>query len=251
MAAMWRAVLFGLLCAGCDRVFGLGTVSRDVAVPVDPDLVAHYAMEDVVDNQVVDLARDHTAVCQSNCPTQTDGHSAGQHALQFDGSTQYLTIAGSDDTNFNMHTYTVAAWIRIDAKPLDSACMFGQTYETQRDNAWQLCIENDGALEFISTSGATYDDLLHAANVLNLGTWQHVAIVHSLTTKHLFYNGHDTDDRDVGAPVQTMPFTMYIGADVDFGSTVVAPFGGAIDEVRIYDRDLSAEEILELYGSSP
>ncbi|MDD5326962.1 MAG: hypothetical protein PHY02_03995 [Phycisphaerae bacterium] len=97
-----------------------------------------------------------------------------------------------------------------------------------------------------STSGAWG---ISISGTIQQGIWQHVALVLKNNIIHLYVNGNEVIYSNrvagVGPPID------YSGNNLTIGNDCIAPkpFNGSIDEVLVYDRALSAEEIRELANS--
>jgi Concanavalin A-like lectin/glucanases superfamily len=255
---MWRLAPLLVLCTACDTIFGLRDVglrppSDAFIAPLDRKLVAHYTLDSLDnDNTAVDSAGDHDAKCIQGCPTVVPGHVANENALVFNASlgiesAEFLLIAAADDLQLTPE-YTIALWIRVDGA---GGCIVQQTYGSDMDNAWQLCINAAGNFEFFSSENGEPDGLYHLEDNSHVGEWQHVAIVHTSTTKLIYRNGAELIRKDGGTATFTIGAPTYIGADIDTGSNVMDPFDGAVDEVRIYARALDMSELIELALGNP
>jgi Concanavalin A-like lectin/glucanases superfamily len=263
---MWRLLPLPLLVLGtaCDAVFGLRDVppasdsSLDAFVPaLERDLVAHYALDALGGNNAsiaVDSAGHHDAICMQNtCPTlaPSGGHVADDNALAFNPvgapSPQFLLVAASEELQLAPE-YTIALWIRVDGA---GGCAIQQTFGSGEDNAWQFCVSSEGQFSFFSVEAGLHDALVDPSVGALPTIWTHVALVHTATSKVLYRNGVELLREDIGPPDFSPGAATYIGADVDDGSMVTAPFEGAIDEVRIYARALSPNELGELATGDP
>ena len=82
--------------------------------------------------------------------------------------------------------------------------------------------------------------------VVTLGVWQHVAVVADGATGTFYVNGKNAGS---GALTQ-LPIDTTISFVIgEVGSFAGRNFNGLIDEVRVYNRALSASEVLNLYQS--
>ncbi len=87
-----------------------------------------------------------------------------------------------------------------------------------------------------------------AATNFTIGTWHHVAAVRNNGTISLYIDGAFRLSATEGTTAPTYPINMQAGA-MCYGSFVPPrynPFGGKIDEIRIYNRALAAAEIAML-----
>jgi len=83
-----------------------------------------------------------------------------------------------------------------------------------------------------------------------LGEWYHFAGTFDGKTLRVYINGELEGEKEIGQPIAPSDLELWIGAD-DYGRPTDF-FPGVIDEVRIYNRALSADEIKEaMKGPTP
>lgn len=199
--------------------------------------VGYWPLDEGTGTVTEDLAGDHDGTLV-NGPTWTTG-TAGA-ALQFNGSNQFVdTGAAVLDTTGN---YTAAAWVRLDSL-----------------GGFATAVSQDGPTNsafFLQYSGADNRFAFSFAGVRALaptapqtGRWYHLVGVRDVTTGTLTLY---VDGQPAGTAYACL-------GDASSGHTVIgrAKFGGnpvdfwrgAIDQVHVYDRALSAAEVAELYAS--
>ena len=162
-------------------------------------------------------------------------------ALKFDGAGDYVVAAGIDANGAGGMSWS--AWFNYDAN--------GTFVLDQRENGigyQPIYIGKDvhiGDLQFYSTD--TADANYFDTNLLP-GKWYHVAMVLDGNTVSCYVNGSFAGSKpDTNYNFGTKD--LHIGARyIDDGSGY---FKGAIDDVRIYQRALSEEEIYALAHSGP
>jgi fibronectin type 3 domain-containing protein len=81
--------------------------------------------------------------------------------------------------------------------------------------------------------------LLNGTATLPTGTWSHVAATYDGTTQRLYVNGTQVSTLAVSGSIATSNSPLKIGGNSIWSEW----FNGLIDEVRVYDRPLSAAEI--------
>ena len=91
-----------------------------------------------------------------------------------------------------------------------------------------------------------YFDSLESDSVITDGQWHHIGLVYDLAAmkRHLYLDGEQVAvDADFAGGVETTG-ALYIGAGpgLDAGNY----FSGLVDDVRIYEKVLSKEEIAAL-----
>ncbi|GAB61939.1 conserved hypothetical protein [Candidatus Jettenia caeni] len=90
-------------------------------------------------------------------------------------------------------------------------------------------------------------------NLVNsVNTWYHVVCTYNMATgkQHLYVNGQlvDTDTHPAGNTI--VPLTYYDDIRVGYSRYKTGYFNGLIDEVRLYRRALSDQEVQELYTNN-
>jgi hypothetical protein len=171
------------------------------------------------------------------------------NALVFNATlnTDYVDVP--DAAAFTLSTgFTASAWVYATADPTDIEDIVGQFYFADAGGSgWGLFL-NSGMLPSIATANAA-QSLLSSGTSLSLNTWYHLAVVYTggtTGTNGLIYiNGVLDTSGTLNQVPQDSAYTVRIGAAplaLDNG------FQGRIDDVRVYNRALSATEIKTLYN---
>jgi len=179
------------------------------------------------------------------------GKSAG--AVRFQGGSERVEIP---ITAISVAAGTVCMWVRPEGDQTlqTNKFLFG-CYSSGNDNRIQLYIGDNYTVNFVTTLilGLGADqDLQRYIMTLNTDSWYHIALTWNQTDHP---NPGDGDYsvyvdccRAAAAAYETitpLPATADIGNNGQAGPN--GGFLGLIDEVRIYDRALSAYEIMQLY----
>ncbi|MHC4352293.1 MAG: LamG-like jellyroll fold domain-containing protein, partial [Planctomycetota bacterium] len=218
---------------------------RQLITPIEPGtagLQAHYEFE----GNTNDSSGNARHGVGANNPMFAPGKT-GQ-AIGLNGLDQYVTITGYKgilaDASGVQQPFTVAAWV----KTIDDG---DRTIASWGTNSNQLRVDFrlfQGRLRVEHGAGNVQGD-----TTLNDDEWHHVAVTVSQGATisypevQLWLDGMD-NTRDT-----TDPEAFSIATDVDmaigYRATAVARyFFGAIDDVRLYDRVLSPEEMAWLAG---
>ena len=169
--------------------------------------------------------------------------------LEFDGQ-NFVHIPGTDSLDFNgAEAMTVAAWINADSDSPVVGVVPGccGTIVAQRDaNGWALRFDGrDGGaeLEFITMPGWQGDGADFGIPVFPSGQWHHLVGIVDGNKKYIYADGKLAKEGDYNGPMQANSPEHEIGKASDGG------FVGLIDEVVIYNRALSANEVKQLFAS--
>lgn len=158
------------------------------------------------------------------------GYSQQGEALHFDGADDYVMCG-----NFLPTSYTKEAWIYIESLGLQNNIISGGISDGQ--HAFWVPSTNSSKLS-AGHNGSWYD--VQDSEPLLANTWYHVAVTYDATTStmKLYKNGNLISTNTNVPPVSDG--TMVRLGSFDNGANV---FNGKMDEVRIWDRVLSACEI--------
>ena len=228
---------------------GGGGGSIDHPVSCDPNgtlglgLVGYWKLDEGVGTISQDATSYHNNVTSFiGTPTWVSG-KFGQ-ALSFNGNTSigdYAVIPYNSVLNvFASNNWTVSLW----AKPITSTYPSQSTYVViQGPGHKPRIVVNISGASFEGFVGGTFKQLVYSGGI-NINQWNHVVFVGNGVNNIIYINGN----QGVSASYQQLesPFT-----ELRIGATGWADenFWGDIDDVRMYNRVLSASEISTLYNS--
>jgi len=170
----------------------------------------------------------------------TDTPFGTGYALDFDGTDDYVDC-GNDSSLYITDEITIEAWVKVNSGMLD-----GDFHRiASKENSWYFGAYNnkfhgiigDGS-NWINSPTTTFT----STNIIT-DTWYHVALVYDDSTNivEIYLNGVSdgtTTADGFGSNTNGVRIGKYLSAQL---------WNGTIDEVRIYNRALSAEEIYEHY----
>ncbi len=178
----------------------------------------------------------------------TDGAVGG--ALHFDGSNDYMAIQNLHYDSSGYPEVTVTAWIRTS----NGGNQIIASYD--RNEYWRLEINGSGG----GTGQVGWDVRTNAGQVdygsitrVDDGEWHHVAGVFDNGTMTIYIDGSPEPSTSRGSTFGRGVNTRYgflgVGSEATTFNGSRGPnnyFDGDMDDVRIYDRALSAGEIAQL-----
>jgi len=219
-------------------------------------LVAYYPMDEGIGSITADdSGNDHTGTLEGGVSWVTPGLS-GNSAIHVDGSVGSRISIG--DWNPADPNLTISAWIRWSGQQIG----YSQGIVSKRDG-WDaetvmFMFETDtpgtnGALQFRQYGDAETDVSTATDTMMqHINRWTPVAVT---------YDGNDATIYLWGSDIGSGPFSFGggTGATMTIGNTMSSiawadspeSFNGDIDEVRIYNRALSAAEIAYLADTTP
>jgi prepilin-type N-terminal cleavage/methylation domain-containing protein len=178
-----------------------------------------------------------------NSPTWKSGSDCiSGSCLSFNGSNQYINLDNPVSLQITGNQ-TIEMWLKpasLDARRNPYAKAYG--------GEGTITQETNGSLNYyygIAGGNTTpYQGFGSGAGTVSIGTWSYVAIVRDLTNMKLRWYKNGNLLNEVGASYAAAA-TSSLNACI--GAGYVSNYSGLIDEVRIYNRALSAAEIQEHY----
>jgi hypothetical protein len=216
---------------------GNSTESAPVAVtvsntqPAPSGLVAAYGFNEGIGPTVGDASGNGNTGTIAGA-TWTAGHTGG--ALSFDGVDDWVTV--NDSPSLALTTgMTLEAWI------LPATVTGWRTVilkERPAGLAYALYSSNNAGLSagYVNIGA---DTAANGTSPLALGTWSHLAVTFDGTTLQLYVNGAPVGTIGVPGSITTSALPLRFG-----GNSIWSEFfSGRIDDVRMYNRALSAAEV--------
>ena len=172
----------------------------------------------------------------------TGGHSGG--ALSFDGEYDCVDC-GTFNPSEGTGQLTVSLWTRWNGPNGNEQGLVAKaSLRTTDRTMWSLAVDAAGQLELAGADSVSCTD----CPTLPMGRWAHVAATFDGVTASLYLDGSMIRSGDFlfGAATDA---NVVLGNAQWFGKD--SAFDGDLDDVRIYDRALSATELVAMFGSQP
>ncbi|WP_222931559.1 LamG-like jellyroll fold domain-containing protein [Xanthovirga aplysinae] len=218
---------------------------EDSAISDEAGLIAYYDFEDDDTSYPIDVTGNHDGLGSINNVEFVDNHvkpGESNKALRFNGN-GYVDLGFSmspDDYNDEM---TVSLWMRTDDWTND--------YERVIDgDKWKLIRAGSGDnLRFYSWNSA--DKSTDGYTAVDDGLWHHVVMTVEKSDdyqciKRLWIDGVKEDYAYISNPITSAVNNILLGRNVN-GDTS-DDFTGEIDELKIYSRVLSDDDIAGAYA---
>lgn len=201
----------------------------------DPNTVALWHLNETSGNAIDASGNGYTGTIVGNVPVVSGKHG---NARSFDGSNNSRIEIG-DYSAFEVDTATIEAWVNF----ASGACGYGDCsiFSKGESNSigYGLSINRQGASAYASLRIKDTQIVL-GSTPLNSNTWYHIAGSFDGNRIRVYVNGNlDADVAQTIIPTYSSEIAMIGTANTNKDVT----FNGYIDEVRISNIALSAEEI--------
>ena len=163
--------------------------------------------------------------------------------LTFDNSNDRVEISNSDSLN-PTDELTIEAWVNFDANSPDFIFEKGAV-----NTQWSLF--SHGADIMFRTfhepdSGYTSTSVTKSNYITN-GQWHHIVGSWDGANKRIYIDSYLTRTAAKSGSLKTSTATAAVGS---FGTSASYPFGGKIAKVNIYNKGLTASEVLRNYNAT-
>jgi Concanavalin A-like lectin/glucanases superfamily len=231
-----------LLFLGFSNVYALATKSTTPSSLPSNGLVLHHTFDGK--KMTSSTSTDSSARGNNGDLMGTPRPAIGKlgQALSFNGSSQYITTNNSSDFNFSDQV-SISMWL----KP-------GSTQGAYADilSKFTFMLEQDSTstnsyyfnwTDGIESSGCAPSPIF----TLTANIWQHVLVVKSGTLVKGYVNGVETGSCTGSfSSIASNSDILTIGRSSSFGSQY---WSGSMDDLRIYNRALTAKEMTALAGT--
>jgi hypothetical protein len=246
---LWSALVLALPpAANAGQILGAPTY-----IGLTSGLVGYWSLDgkDVAGLTAYDRSGQGNHGTLTNGPARSVG-KIGQ-ALEFDQTDDYVSLGNMDVAGSAM---TISAWVYRRAVPNGADCwdnddcrIIDKSVGTSEQNIyWMLSTIWDGSKAVLrarlSTSGTT-NTLIATSGEVKDGEWTHAVMRYDGSTLKLY-----KDSAEVGSMSKTGPIDTNDTRPAAIGAAAFDEslnWWGKIDDVRIYNRALSTDEIKRLY----
>jgi hypothetical protein len=254
----WRVETFGVFGLMTGDTWSFRTLP-DIPPTSDPNLIVWWKLDEDSGTTALDWSGHSNHGTLVGDPQWVAGQVGG--ALDFGGDGDHVVDPDGAGYLNGLNALTVCMWIKSDVINTDKGFINGEDPDGG-DNVVTMRYDSDGAsfggtnvLKIAVTSTPGGEQQLESSSNLQVTEWQHVAMTWSDGDLIRFYvNG--VEDMPSGRNVPNNAGTvsgctkLIIGkGSKDEGDT--AGWDGLIDDVRIYNKVLTSEDIKEVMRGDP
>jgi len=217
----------------------------------DPALVLHWRLDETAGTSASDASGNGNAGTLSpQGPVWTDGRIAG--GLDFGGGGDRVTAPSSATLNSLKGQMTASLWVYKRSDAPTWGILAGRRYGSGWEDLWNVYYTNSASDEYgfgLRTSAGPAV-LTGPSSTADRNLWVHLAAVYDGSRMLLYRNGQEIARRSHTGTIPDEAAPLLVAAG-DNGTYGIGEYVDAIlDDLRIYNRALSASEIQALAGSS-
>lgn len=200
------------------------------------NLVGFWKLDDGTGTTAVDSSGNGYSGTLYNGAAWSTGKYNG--ALSFDGTDDYVNLGNPSGLQIT-GAMTLSAWVYIDTFTNNGRIIAKQGNSSNR--GWTLNVEGTGCGSFQIASNASTAVIVNSG-ALTAGQWVHLAGVYEPgTALRIYVNGVLNNSNTTAIP--SSQYNNSLNVNIGRRPDNSCYFDGKIDEVRVYNRALSASEI--------
>lgn len=183
-----------------------------------------------------------------NDSVSTDKATVGKFngAISFDGVDDGITIPDSTSLSITSDTISYSAWINMDNNAQSAASRVLSKSNAGTSDVFAMRISSDHTVSCRLTNDSSSSVTIYSSRIVTLNKWYHLTCVYDGTQIKVYING-----RLEGSGAQSGNLLDNSDA-VTIGTHGTSPgnrrFSGKIDEVSLWSRALSENEVQALYA---
>ena len=207
------------------------------------DPVAYYYLDEA-SGTVIDQANDYDGT-NSGSTTGVDGQIRTNY--NFTETTDYIDLGESEWDTLIAGTFSISLWVKFDTV-IDHKTIISKWYDGTKVFSIGTGLKGGGSVDKI---GIRYDDSgstgsIEGTNTIVAGTWYHVVMTKNASGMKLYINNYEEiNTADTFSSSNNIHLTIGAGGFNGLGNW--GPTYGLIDEVGIYDKILTLDQIESLY----
>ena len=189
-----------------------------------------------------DLSGNNTNGTLTNGPTFNSGNAG---SIEFDATNDFILISGASSLSVNYHT--ISSW-NYSSNYNQYGFMFEKTTNGTVNTQYSLFLNANNTLYYRTYGLSNVSTLLNISSNYTNSTWTNTVATYDGSNKKIYINGVlKLTSATTGTVTQNTTGTSIIGA---YGTGQSYFFNGKIAQTAIYNKALTADEILQNYNAT-
>lgn len=196
---------------------------------IDSGLVAYYPFSGNVSDS---SGQNNNGTIVGELTFVADRWGNPNSAAYFNGTNAFVRVPASTSIDTLTQSLTLACWFYTEGYSGKWASLLSKSIGTYAQRQYSIIYDKDGLISFGHSLAATH--------LIPLNEWHHLAITYGDSIVKCYLDGILLDSSIIAYEIKKTTYPLAIGADPHI---VMEYHHGMIDEVRVYNRALTAEEV--------
>jgi len=182
-----------------------------------------------------------------------DRHGNIGGAYHFDGVHGFVEIPDNQALRLSGTDFTLNAWVLLNS--YTAPTILTKRLMPGTNSGWQLSVTNSKAVTpgLLTYSPGEGGAIAIGKTALSLNIWHMVTCIYKVAnnTVYIYVDGTlDNTVSGISPPSPSVTAKLYIGRDDPTNTSAADFFAGSMDDIRIYGRVISANEVKKLYQAA-
>ncbi|MFH1844191.1 MAG: LamG-like jellyroll fold domain-containing protein, partial [bacterium] len=227
------------------------TIVVEEAPPCPPDMVAYWHLDEAAGTTYTDTYDGHDGNASPAPPTPDPDGIVGS-SQDFNGTSNWIDVPDHPDFDWSAtSSFTVELWAKFTNVASRNKVMIGRDQAGGTPHWWLGAAQSTGLVTFNLLGTDASGIACNGTTAINDGVWHHIVAVRDEDqNQNRIYVDGDLED------TKTYDYTVGFGASTPLGIGYMAYnfnpdyyYDGLLDEIAIYNRDLTKAEIIDHYNA--
>lgn len=208
---------------------------------LDPTIFPNLCKEDML----VILISVNFTTAVANAAIAVLYNITASYALNLIGNPSYLSAPPNPVYNFRTSDFSLQAWVRT--KGSGTVISRKATQGGPGNGGFLVVIKNDACIKFATDNGFGFYEINSAPSGINDGNWHFLTAVRRSNALELYVDGKlipSNPRSNISPPIDVNNNLPLMIGNVAQSQEPFRQFTGSLDEVRVWNRALSAAEIV-------
>ena len=194
------------------------------------------------DGSLIYVGTNSGGITEINSSNQVSDHFYKGGSASFDGTEDYVSVNDDSSLELGSNNFTFSIWVNTDVLDGNFDTIFYKDRNGLDERSYGLYKWNTDNFWFgISSDGSSFSSI-SSSTPLSINTWYHIAVTRRNNNVSMYVNGIYEDSMVFAGSAYDNSNLLLIGDDSSNDY-----FDGLIDEIIIYNKSLTAEEINSTY----
>ena len=223
------------------------TISVNEGTLCPEDMIAYWKLDETSGTAYGDFYDGHDGACAGDCPTPAIGHLNG--GQEFDGNNTGIDVPADAAFDWGIaDSFSVEFWMQTDSA---STCSGNEVVIGRDDSStdlhwWAGCQDGGEAAFYLRDKNGTLAGVVGTTDLTD-GNWHHVVAIRDASANEIRIYVDGTEE-NVTTATYTAGFDSTAALNIGWLNLSQGHhFEGIADEVALYDRALSTDEIQQHY----
>lgn len=242
LASFFVSLLLGVFCLA------------NFAVATDTSsLIGYWKFDESESGAAVDssgggISLEPSSTAPTPSATVTTTAFSNPYSASFNGASSYFVATSTSVLNTTT-SLSIATWVKFDSVNNTFQTIVGK-WRVGSKQQFLVQLDSNNKIGFWTGDGGSEGGVLESAATVSADTWYHIVATINGTSKNLYINGVLSNSGTSTTAISSSTIEFTVGSKKNSGGSYFEFLDGFVDDLRLYNRVISATEITALASGS-